>query len=130
MVAELAWLAYTPTAFVFIRLLHHVTFVPALVLLLTALTQSESSFVFSWLATRPMQYLGEISYCFYIVQIPMSFFFDVLIERGTLQHTSFLAFPVAFAINLIAADVLHRFVEKPAHAWLMQRYQRQKVALA
>jgi peptidoglycan/LPS O-acetylase OafA/YrhL len=121
-VAEFVWLAHTPAAFLHNRLLHHATLVPVLVLLLIALAQFEPSRLFSWLGSRPMQYLGEISYCFYIIQIPLVFFLEALLDKGSVQHTDVRVFPVALVVNLVAAAALHRFVEKPAHAWLMQRY--------
>ena len=69
-----------------------------------------------------MQYLGEISYCFYITQIPLSFLLDALLNKDIVQHTSALVLPVGLLINLGAAAVVHHFVEKPAHTWLMRRY--------
>jgi peptidoglycan/LPS O-acetylase OafA/YrhL len=128
--AEAGWLAFTPSAFIANRMLHHMTFVPALVLLLIALTGPRKSAVFGWLAARPLQYLGEISYCFYIIQIPLSFFLEALLSKGTVQHTNMLVFPVGLTINLIAAAALHHFVENPAHAWLMQRYASRNARLS
>ncbi|MGI4863456.1 MAG: acyltransferase family protein [Janthinobacterium lividum] len=121
-VVELVWLAYAPSAFSQNRLAHHVTLVPVLVGLLIALAQPQQSPMFSWLATRPMQYLGKISYCFYIAQIPLLVLLDALLNKDIVQHTSALVLPVGLLINLGAAAVVHHVVEKPAHTWLMRRY--------
>lgn len=120
--AEMLWLANTPAMFLANRLLHHLTLVPVLVLLLVVLAQPRQSPLFGWLATPFMQHLGEISYCFYITQIVLSFLLDALMEKGVVQHTSLLVLPIGLLLNLAAAEALHRLVEKPAHAWLMRRY--------
>ncbi|TDN39328.1 acyltransferase [Hymenobacter sp. UV11] len=104
------------------RLTHHWLVVPTVVVLLVVLAQPQQSRAFAWLSSRPMQYLGHISYSFYIAQLPLVFLLDPLWQSGRLRHTDWWVAPVALLANLLGAVLLHELVEKKAHAYLLTRY--------
>lgn len=104
-------------------LIHNWLILPLLVVLLNVLAQSTPSRAFKWLGSAPMQYLGRISYSFYIAQHPLVFVLDPLIKAGRLNPNDWRIMPVAFVLNLVGAVVLYEVVEKRAHSWLMTYYQ-------
>lgn len=106
------------------RLTHNWLVVPTVVALLAVLAQPHQSRAFAWLASRPMQYLGHISYCFYIAQLPLVFVLDPLLASGRLRHADWRVAPLALLVNLLGGVLLHELVEKKAHAWLMNRYRK------
>lgn len=105
------------------RLTHNWLVVPAVVALLAVLAQPHQSRAFAWLESRPMQYLGHVSYSFYIAQLPLVFVLDPLLAAGRLSHTDWRIAPVVLLVNLLGGVLLHELVEKPAHARLMRRYK-------
>ncbi|WP_375416121.1 acyltransferase family protein [uncultured Hymenobacter sp.] len=112
------------------RLTHNWLVVPTVVALLAVLAQPRQSRAFAWLESRPMQYLGRISYSFYIAQLPLVFVLDPLLASGRLSHTDWRVAPLALLINLLGGVLLHELVEKKAHAVLMRRYKRYVAARA
>lgn len=104
-------------------LLHNWLVVPMLVVLLNVLAQPKQSSLFKWLGSRPLEYLGRISYCFYIAQHPLVFILDPLLKSGRLNPHDWRIAPLAFVLNLAGAVVLHELVEKRAHAWLLGYYR-------
>jgi peptidoglycan/LPS O-acetylase OafA/YrhL len=70
-----------------------------------------------------MEYLGRISYSFYIAQHPLVFVLDPLLKAGRLDPHDWRIMPIAFLLNLAGAVVLYELVEKRAHTFLMTRYK-------
>lgn len=104
-------------------LLHNWLMLPILVVLLNVLAQTTPSRAFKWLGSAPMEYLGRISYSFYIAQHPLVFVLDPLLKAGRLDPHDWRILPVAFVANLAGAVVLYELVEKRAHSFLMTRYK-------
>ena len=90
--------------------------------MLNVLAQPHPSLLFKWLGSPPMEYLGRISYSFYIAQHPLVFVLDPLIRAGHLAPTDWRVAPVAFVLNLLGAVLLYELVEKPAQAFLLRHY--------
>ncbi len=67
---------------------HNFVVIPTVVLLLMSIS-THSHACFNWLSSRPMVYLGKVSYTYYIVQLPLSMWFDILMENGTIQKGNF-----------------------------------------
>jgi peptidoglycan/LPS O-acetylase OafA/YrhL len=75
------------------------------------------------LSTRPLLILGEASYTMYILQHPLSLWFETILRH--VFHVTGLevyTFPILleFVVVLVAASVLTSvFIEKPARKWIM-----------
>ncbi len=54
-------------------LLHNWLVLPSLLVLLNVLAQPRQSPLFNWLGSQRLEYLGRISYSFYIAQYPLAF---------------------------------------------------------
>lgn len=101
-------------------LTHNWIIIPTIVSLLSSLSQQNPSKLFKWLGTKPLEYLGQISYAFYIFQLPLLITLDELIKSGSISQNNFFVLPAAFILNLIGAILLHEGIEKKAHAYLMK----------
>jgi peptidoglycan/LPS O-acetylase OafA/YrhL len=72
----------------------------------------------TWLSARWVQYLGRISYSFYLVHMPIGVAAIALVMKFSSGSTAmvFVAFASAVVVAILAADLLYRFVESPAIA--------------
>jgi peptidoglycan/LPS O-acetylase OafA/YrhL len=104
-------------------LIHNWLVLPTLVVLLNVLAQPRQSRAFAWLGSPPMEYLGRISYSFYIAQHPLVFVLDPLLKAGRLSHTDWRIAPLALVLNLVGAVLLYELVEKPAQTYLIARHK-------
>jgi peptidoglycan/LPS O-acetylase OafA/YrhL len=109
---------------VFGAMAHNWLVVPMLAVLLNVLAQPQQSPAFKWLGSRPMLYLGRISYSFYIAQHPLVFILDPMIKAGQIRSDDWRVLPIALVVNLVGAVLLHEVVEKKAHRLLMRAYKR------
>jgi len=106
------------------NLLHHLMLVPMLAVLFSVLSQPKQHLLFAWLESRPMQYLGSISYCFYIAQLPLLFVLEAVLGGGYIRHGNALVLPVMLVVNLLGAALLHELVEKRGHKAAMDWYKK------
>ncbi|MFI5529107.1 acyltransferase family protein [Kitasatospora sp. NPDC051853] len=96
-----------------------------LVLLLHSVAGDELAGRRSWLASRPMVWLGELSFSFYLVHVPV-----LILLRGLVDHRTYAPLPatgmllLTFAASLGAAWVLNRWVERPLFRLLAGRGPR------
>jgi peptidoglycan/LPS O-acetylase OafA/YrhL len=75
--------------------------------------------LYRWLDTRPIQFLGKISYCIYLVHVPVVGVLLAAQERlapNAVATSYFLLFS-GLAMSIGAAYVLHISVEAPALRW-------------
>ena len=93
--------------------------VPVIAMLISAITASPNHVLFRWLGTSPMRYLGQISYPFYIAQIPLLALLDWLIASHRVSSSNVWVLPVGLVLNLLVSVVLHEIIEVPTHRWLM-----------
>ncbi|MVN76936.1 acyltransferase family protein [Hymenobacter sp. HMF4947] len=100
-------------------IVHNLLIIPVIALTLAAATNKSG--VFTWLGKEPLVWLGKISYCFYMIQIPLSIWLDASLESGKLSKASLLIGPLALAVSLVGGALLHYIVEVPAHRFLMHR---------
>lgn len=103
------------------------TFVTATIvpigLLIAAVADSDARSRSTWLSSRPMVWLGEVSFGFYLVQGVTIFYLRTLLGRepfGT--PVAVLVIALFFAASLLAGSLLYRFVEMPA----MRRFARSR----
>jgi peptidoglycan/LPS O-acetylase OafA/YrhL len=79
----------------------------------------------SVLSSRPMVWLGEISYAFYLVHYLVLHFLHVALGGGTWAWPAAVAFIAAsLALSIAISAALYTFVERPA----MRRWGRRAPA--
>lgn len=71
--------------------------------------------LFKWLGYPKMEYLGKVSYGFYIVQLPLVLLLDALIKYSYVKSTDLWIIPVVFITNIVLSICLYEFVEMPIH---------------
>lgn len=77
-----------------------------------------------WLASRPLLWLGSISYCLYLVHQNFGY---GLIQQAYKQGISpWLAIIASLLLSLLFAWLLHRYVEQPALKGLRRWYATRK----
>lgn len=93
-----------------------VSYLPVVVAIIAALAWGPTP-ISRLLATRPLVRLGEISYAFYILQWAAW----LVINDGPTRPTQWEAFG-AVGVTLVAAFVVHRWVEVPARNAIVARW--------
>ena len=84
------------------------------------------------LASRPLVYLGEISYSIYLIHTVILLVMGQLLQRiwpdaADVGAIGFIAVYLAFiAVSLVAGHILFRFVEEPCRTWLRARWVKRK----
>lgn len=91
------------------------------IILINVLTTGKN--ILSLLGTSIMEYLGKISYSFYIFQIPIMIFLDAKVDFFS-NYSGYVSFIILFFINLCGAIVLFHIVERPFHKFLNQRIKK------
>ena len=86
----------------------------ALLLLALALGQGPVS---ALLGSRPLRWLGDISYSTYLVHFPLFVLFKLLFVGPSLQ-LGWAGLAAFLALVLAASALLYRLLEKPAQRWL------------
>jgi peptidoglycan/LPS O-acetylase OafA/YrhL len=66
----------------------------------------------SWMATRPLLWLGRRSYSLYLIHVPLI----MTLETATAGHVTIWSLLVFLAAALALADLFHRLVERPSVA--------------
>lgn len=80
-----------------------------------------------------LRYLGEISYCLFLAQLPLLMWLSDVIARGgpllqRLKSAPVASWSLCIAATLVASIALHELVEKPARRFLLSRFDRKRVA--
>lgn len=74
----------------------------------------------AWLSSRPMQFLGRISYSLYLLHLCVGWRATVLVREiiGASYSTvyAYLAFAIGMATSLVAASIMYAAIERPAIA--------------
>ena len=83
------------------------------------LAAAPSRNLFRWLHFRPVQFLGRISYCIYLVHVPIAGLLLGALARLQPRHEflSYLFFAAGFLFTVAAAYFMHRLIEVPALRW-------------
>lgn len=95
--------------------------VPLMAIILCTVT-TRKKHILLFLGNPFFEYLGKISYSFYIIQIPMLRFL-VSIENFMIYNT-FVTVLILFFINLIGAIVLYHIIESPLHQFLNKKIKQ------
>ena len=91
---------------------HNLFILPAILAFISLLTTQ-----FKWVGSKLMVYLGQVSYSFYIVQLPLMLAFDVLLDQHKISPTDFSVGPIVLVINLILAVTVYEVIEKPVQGY-------------
>lgn len=94
--------------------------VPVTLLCLASCTD-ERDRLFKWLGYSKMEYLGKVSYGFYIVQLPLVLLLDELLKSGYVASTDLWLIPVVFVTNILLCIALYELVEMPVHKLATKR---------
>lgn len=87
---------------------------------------SERDLLRQAMSIRPMIYLGEISYCLYLVQRAPQNLWDLLREKipGVIAMPIAASIVALLALCICSAAMLHHFVENPARRFVKQLFCR------
>ena len=100
---------------------HNFIVVPAIMAVIALTIQYERTRFFRWVGSGIMQYLGRISYSFYIMQLPLMILLEGLMRQGLIhKQDTWVALPI-LVLNLLLAAGVYEAVEKPAHRFLLTR---------
>ena len=98
---------------------HNWLVVPAIVGVLAASVDIGRTKVLKLLAHPWLVYAGRISYCFYVVQLPLFLAEEILLERHLLRPAQqWIGVPI-FLLTTLLAVLAHKWVEQPAYRWLV-----------
>lgn len=92
--------------------------IPIMITILISTTTMKKH-VLGFLGSKPFEYLGKISYSFYIVQIPIMIFLDN--NSDFIDNSTFI---IIFFTNLIAAIILYHTIELPFHKFLNKKIKQ------
>ena len=101
--------------------IHNVVVVPAIMATICVLTQAEKYRWLRWVASRPMRYLGRISYSFYVTQIPLMLLVDALLLKKIIYRGDAFLVLLLLLANVVTAVVLYEMVEKKAHHFILAK---------
>jgi peptidoglycan/LPS O-acetylase OafA/YrhL len=69
--------------------------------------------------------MGEISFAFYLVHMLVIQYIEWLNYRLHLTDNLFVLSAFMLAVSLVLSAVLHRYIERPSHAWIKARWLHQ-----
>jgi peptidoglycan/LPS O-acetylase OafA/YrhL len=94
-----------------------IVLVPALLVLFGYFLREDSSWLARALSTRPMVFLGEISFGIYLMQI---FTINLYLQPG--HGAEWLGGAAGcLGLTILLAAISHLFIEKPARSWMLSR---------
>jgi peptidoglycan/LPS O-acetylase OafA/YrhL len=77
------------------------------------------------LSHRLLVSMGEISFAFYLVHMLVIQYVEWLNYRLHLTDNLFVLSAFMLAVSLALSTVLHRYIERPCHAWIKARWLHQ-----
>lgn len=92
--------------------------VPLMVAILISATTQKKQFL-SFLGNKFFEYLGKVSYSFYIVQIPIMIYLDH--NNNYKLYNPALLLVSLFLINLLIAVIMYHIIESPFHQYLNKK---------
>jgi peptidoglycan/LPS O-acetylase OafA/YrhL len=77
-----------------------------------------------WLASPPLQFLGNASYAMYILHIPVYVYLSILFRRVLHAEDGGLVWIAVYLLAVIAvASLFYAVVEEPLHRWLRKKLE-------
>ena len=105
---------------------HNIVALPAIMSLMCLCGQGRVPSAMQWLNSSVMQYLGKISYCFYIIQLPLLFIISILRAKHLVTENDQLLAPLFLVTDIALAAFLFHFVEGPSHSWILKRFVKKE----
>lgn len=93
---------------------------PAFAVLIAVFSVGRGKFS-GWLSTRPMIFLGEISFALYLIHYIVVIYFH---DHPALTAYGWVSYVSVWGISLSLASILFLFVEKRARKFIVDRFQR------
>ncbi len=104
---------------IFFKLYHNGLLAPFFIMLIYTVTLSRRKIINAFNHKR-LQYLGEISYGIYILQVPVLILVTGLVDRS-IKTSATTTFYIYVPILILFAAVTHELIEKPCGAFLKNR---------
>lgn len=92
---------------------HNGLFAPFFLLFIISIAAKEPG----WLKTKPMVFLGEISYGIYILQLPV-YYYVTLINKHRLPLTGIVFFSIYLCVLILVCTACYYLIEKPMRRWI------------
>lgn len=111
----LGLLALVVSRFSYLDWGHSAVFNPVYIALIISMSLADSS-LSRFMSRRVLQYLGDVSYSFYIMQAPVSIVLIILFQRYTdvsYRYVGLLLIPVLLGVAILC----HEQIEKPIKNW-------------
>jgi peptidoglycan/LPS O-acetylase OafA/YrhL len=109
---------------------HSMVVGPAIMATIATVSQLDKTRFLTWLGSKPMEYLGRVSFSFYLVHISMKYVLGMVIAQHLEYQNRPLIVVAFFVLNLLVSMAVYELVEKRAHRWLLQRFLGKKPAVA
>ncbi|MBS1571599.1 MAG: acyltransferase [Bacteroidetes bacterium] len=103
--------------------IQNIIVIPLVTIFLIGVTTFKNS-IFSFLGTKLFEYLGKISYSFYITQIPIFLYLDKNFIFKNYNSLFYLI--IVFVLNLFLSMIAYHIIEKPIHQFLIDRLKKRK----
>jgi peptidoglycan/LPS O-acetylase OafA/YrhL len=107
-----------------LRYHHNGLFTPLFLPLVIGLAAAQGRAIARVLSWRPFEFLGEISYGLYILQIPVGWLFFALLGSSGLSVTDDQKFWLLSAVLIASASVCQVAVEAPLRSFINRQYRR------
>jgi peptidoglycan/LPS O-acetylase OafA/YrhL len=101
--------------------IQNVIVIPIIMTILISVTTTKKH-ILEFLGNKFFEYLGKISYSFYIILIPIMIFLDN--SRNFSIYNKMTTFITIFFANLIAAILLYHLIESPFHKFLNKKIKQ------
>jgi peptidoglycan/LPS O-acetylase OafA/YrhL len=111
-----------------LRYHHNGLFTPLFVLLVLGLASAHGRPIARALAWRPLEFLGDISYGIYILQIPVAWFYFALLSKSGVALTADQKFALLCVVLIGSAAFCYLVVEAPLRSVINRYYQRLRTA--
>lgn len=102
-------------------MIQNIIVVPLMVALLISATTHKKQYL-SFLGNKFFEYLGKVSYSFYIVQIPMMIYLDN--NDYYAKYNPAVLFLLLFLINLLVSAIFYHIIELPSHRYLNKKIKQ------
>ena len=97
-----------------------------LVLVILSFAKPCRGIVSGVLTVKPLLNISKLSFCFYLIHFPILQYVEYILSKYEIQSTYILLMVVfvSFCASLLAANVLHRYVEIPATKYRIVKLEK------
>ncbi|WP_295762371.1 acyltransferase [Undibacterium sp.] len=106
---------------------HNWIVAPSIAFIILSLSNSRG-FISLILSSKPLLWLGKISYCIYSLQfliiVPLIKHHDVIIEKFSLMQNNWILAMTALFFLILFSGIANYFIEEPSRIWIKRRYHQ------